>query len=144
MGGMLASTLRKTFRNGHPFFIWVPDTAPYNAGMPHTLIYGGTFDPIHHGHLIACQRAREILSADGILLIPARISPHKASRRAASGEHRLAMIHRAIAGNPFFLADGRELLREGPSYTIDTLSALRAEDPSRRLTLLLGADQLSA
>ncbi|HUO09341.1 MAG TPA: nicotinate (nicotinamide) nucleotide adenylyltransferase [Phycisphaerae bacterium] len=116
----------------------------------HTLIYGGTFDPIHHGHLITCQRARELLRADRVLFIPAFISPHKQHHQSASSEHRLAMLHAAIAHHPFFLADARELARGeaqgksggGPSYTIDTLESLRAENPADRLTLLIGQDQL--
>ena len=117
--------------------------------MGHTLIYGGTFDPVHHGHLITCQRAREMLSADRVLFIPAYVSPHKRERRFAAGEHRLAMLHRAIAGHAFFVADGRELQRgeaeeDGgrPSYTIETIEELRHEMPGERWTLLMGADQL--
>ena len=113
----------------------------------HTLIYGGTFDPIHHGHLITCQRARELLAADRVLFIPAFVSPHKRHHQSASGEHRLAMLHAAIADHAFFLADARELQRgerEGrPSYTIETIESLRAENPADRLTLLLGQDQLA-
>jgi nicotinate-nucleotide adenylyltransferase len=110
--------------------------------MAHTIVYGGTFDPIHHGHLITAQSARELLGADRVVFVPARISPHKLDRVSASGDHRLAMIERAIAGNPYFFADGRELVREGPSYTFDTLAALRREQPEERWTLLMGADQL--
>jgi nicotinate-nucleotide adenylyltransferase len=111
----------------------------------HTLIYGGTFDPIHHGHLITCQRARELLHADRILLIPARISPHKTHGvTGASAEHRLAMIQLAIRGLPDIAVDGRELHRPGPSYTIDTIEELQREQNGKRhhFTLLLGMDQL--
>lgn len=115
--------------------------------MGHTLIYGGTFDPIHHGHLITCQRAREMVGADRVLFIPAWESPHKRGIRSASGEHRLKMVHLAIARNPFFVADGREILRGeeggGPSYTVDTVESLRHEHPGERWTLLIGADQLA-
>jgi nicotinate-nucleotide adenylyltransferase len=120
------------------------------VAMAHLLIYGGTFDPIHHGHLITCRRAREILKADVVLLVPARISPHKVHVNpadvvaSATPAQRLEMIQRAIANEPGFQADARELQREGPSYTIDTLLELHQEhQPSGRLTLLLGADQLS-
>ncbi|MGN6367982.1 MAG: nicotinate (nicotinamide) nucleotide adenylyltransferase [Phycisphaerae bacterium] len=114
----------------------------------HTLIYGGTFDPIHHAHLLTALRAREILHADKVLFIPAHISPHKTHRRSASAEHRLNMLHLALADHAYFLADARELDRGErtgtPSYTIDTIESLRAENPADTYTLLLGADQLPA
>jgi nicotinate-nucleotide adenylyltransferase len=111
--------------------------------MPHTLLYGGTFDPIHHGHLITCLRAAELLSTDRILLIPAQVSPHKTTAQpAASPEHRLAMIRIATAGMPLFAIDDSEIVRPGPSYTIDTVEQLLQRHPDQRLTLLLGADQL--
>lgn len=110
--------------------------------MAHLLLYGGTFDPIHHGHLITAQAARECVQADHVVFVPARRSPHKLERQSADGDHRLAMIHAAIAGNSHFVADGRELVREGPSYTFDTLASLRSEHPQDRFTLLIGADQL--
>src|SRR3954468_7146101 len=111
--------------------------------MAHILLYGGTFDPIHNGHLITCRRARELLNADSVLLFPARQSPHKSTRApGASGEQRLAMIHLAIAKEPGFAVDDRELKREGPSYTVDTFRELKAERPGDRFTLLLGTDQL--
>jgi nicotinate-nucleotide adenylyltransferase len=112
----------------------------------HTLLYGGTFDPIHHGHLITCQRARELRHADRVLLIPARVSPHKThgATGSASAEDRLAMLELAIDGLPGFAVDGRELQRPGPSYTIDTIEELRREQngKGRHFTLLLGMDQL--
>jgi nicotinate-nucleotide adenylyltransferase len=116
--------------------------------MPHTLLYGGTFDPIHHGHLIPCRRARELLNADEVLLVPARLSPHKtAPSRAAqtTPAQRLEMLRLAIENEPGFAIDPRELAREGPSFTVDTLHEILSErsgDPAFRLTLLLGADQL--
>jgi nicotinate-nucleotide adenylyltransferase len=110
--------------------------------MPHTLLYGGTFDPIHHGHLITAQRARELLQADRVLFIPAHLSPHKLERESAAADHRLAMLHMAIADNPFFQTDARELQREGPSYTITTIESLQADNPNDQFTLLIGADQL--
>jgi len=109
--------------------------------MLHTLLYGGTFDPIHHGHLITCQRARELLNADQILLIPA-ISPHKTDLPVTAAEHRLAMLQLAIENVPHFVIDPRELSRTGPSYTADTLDELQRDHPTTRFTLLLGADQL--
>ncbi|MCL2646560.1 MAG: nicotinate (nicotinamide) nucleotide adenylyltransferase [Phycisphaerales bacterium] len=113
--------------------------------MSHTLLYGGTFDPIHHGHLIVCQRARELLVADEVLLIPASVSPHKMVghvKSATPAAHRLAMLRLAVENIPHFTVDPRELFRAGPSYTADTLDELRREHPNTRFTLLLGADQL--
>jgi nicotinate-nucleotide adenylyltransferase len=111
--------------------------------MSHLLLYGGTFDPIHHGHLITARCARELLSADQVLLVPARISPHKQDRLATvSDADRLAMIKMAIAGQPDFAVDDRELHRTGPSYTVDTLAELRTSRPQDRFTLLVGLDQL--
>jgi nicotinate-nucleotide adenylyltransferase len=132
--------------------------------MPHLLLYGGTFDPIHNGHLITCRRARELLGAQMVVLIPARISPFKtgtpqaatpgASARtpdSASPQDRLSMLQLAIEGESGYRVDPRELDREGPSYTIDTVRAIAADGAQKatspetepcRLTLLLGSDQL--
>lgn len=114
----------------------------YHTYMSHTLLYGGTFDPIHLGHLITCQRARELLAADQVFFIPARVSPHKTHLESSSAEHRLAMLRLAIASNPLFAADDRELSRTGPSYTFDTLTSLKTDFPQKQFTLLIGADQL--
>jgi nicotinate-nucleotide adenylyltransferase len=113
--------------------------------MSHLLLYGGTFDPIHHGHLIPCRRARELLHADTVLLIPARVSPHKTDPTrltTTTPEQRLAMLRLAIDNEPGFTIDPRELSRQGPSFTVDTLREFAAERPGTRLTLLIGADQL--
>jgi len=110
--------------------------------MAHSLVFGGTFDPIHHGHLITAQAARQELAADEVILIPAFISPHKLDRHAASGADRLAMARLATQGVPGFRVYPGEVERGGPSFTIDTLETLVRADPQRTLTLLLGADQL--
>ncbi len=118
----------------------------YTPGMGHTLIYGGTFDPVHHGHLIAARAACEILRADLVLLVPARISPHKTGEPpGASDEQRVEMLRLAIqagGGGNMFAVDEREMRREGPSYTFDTVEELQRENPREKLTLLIGADQL--
>lgn len=111
--------------------------------MPHTLLFGGTFDPIHLGHLIIAQRAMELLHADRVLFVPAFISPHKLEKLSASPQHRIAMLNLAIAPQPAFAIDTREIARAGPSYTIDTLESLEREQPQERFTLLIGADQLT-
>src|SRR5215470_5358451 len=103
-------------------------------------IFGGTFDPIHIGHLRCAEEAREQLRLDEVLFIPAADPPHKA-RRITPAVHRLAMVRRAIAGYAPFRASTIEIDRGGRSYTVDTLRALRAELPSgTALTLLLGLD----
>ena len=103
-------------------------------------VYGGTFDPIHLGHLRAAEDARERLALDSVLFIPCGDPPHKV-RRLAPAAHRLAMVRLAIAGNPRFRVSPLEVEREGRSYTVDTLRALRHRVPSQtRLTLLLGID----
>ena len=101
--------------------------------LPATLgVLGGTFDPIHIAHLAVAEEAREALGLDQVLFIPAGQPPHKPDQAVTPGDERLAMIELAIAGNPAFAASRIELDREGPSYTVDTLRALRAEREAAR------------
>ncbi|HMA11636.1 MAG TPA: nicotinate-nucleotide adenylyltransferase [Steroidobacteraceae bacterium] len=103
-------------------------------------IFGGTFDPIHFGHLRLAEEMAEAIGLDRVLFIPAGQPPHRGAPRTAAA-HRLEMVRRAVAGNPRFEADAREVNRPCPSYTVDTLSELRAELGNERpLWLLLGAD----
>lgn len=103
-------------------------------------ILGGTFDPIHFGHLRMAEELREKLGLAQVRFIPAATPPHRASPMIAVG-HRTEMVRLAIAGNPAFLLDKRELDRPGPSYTYDTLTELRAElGDTAPLCLLLGGD----
>lgn len=103
-------------------------------------ILGGTFDPIHFGHLRMGQEMAQGLDLDEIRFIPAATPPHRAVPHA-SARHRAEMVRLAIAGNPLFLLDTREFGREGPSYMVDTLTSLRAEvGQETQLCLLLGAD----
>ena len=88
-------------------------------------IFGGTFDPIHMGHLITAQSVREIRELDKIIFIPAFISPHKASVEASSTENRLNMIKIAIKDVPFFECSDIEIKKGGISYTVDTLRELK-------------------
>ncbi|OGO57602.1 MAG: nicotinate (nicotinamide) nucleotide adenylyltransferase [Chloroflexi bacterium RBG_16_72_14] len=90
-------------------------------------LLGGTFDPIHHGHLAIAEEAREALGLERVLLVPAAMPPHKPGRPVTAAEDRLAMLELAIAGNPAFAVSRVELDRGGRSYTVDTLEALRAE-----------------
>jgi nicotinate-nucleotide adenylyltransferase len=101
-------------------------------------IFGGTFDPIHIGHLTVAWEAAELLDAE-VHLMPANVPPHRAAPLASAAE-RVAMLHAALAGQSRLALDARELERDGPSYTIDTLRELRAEQGERPLVLLLGAD----
>jgi nicotinate-nucleotide adenylyltransferase len=101
-------------------------------------IFGGTFDPVHIGHLSVAWEAAELLDAD-VHLMPAAVPPHRAPP-TASADQRMAMLHAALRGQSRLTPDGRELQRSGPSYTIDTLIQLRAEKGDRPLILLIGAD----
>jgi nicotinate-nucleotide adenylyltransferase len=90
-------------------------------------ILGGTFDPVHHGHLVIAEEAREVLGLERVLFIPAASPPHKPGRPVTDAAHRLAMAELAVAGNPSFAVSRLELDRGGASYTVDTLEALRAD-----------------
>ncbi len=103
-------------------------------------ILGGTFDPIHYGHLRMAEELAETLDVDQVRLVPAGLPPHR-GRPRASARHRLAMARLAVAGNPRILLDDRETRKEGPSYSVDTLAALRAELPADTpLVLFMGGD----
>lgn len=106
-------------------------------------IFGGTFDPVHYGHLLLAEQCREQCRLDEVWFLPAGIPPHKQTRAIAPGKARVEMLEFAIAGHAAFRLDRRELSRSGPSYTVDTLSELQAEDRSRDLFFLVGTDSLS-
>jgi nicotinate-nucleotide adenylyltransferase len=101
-------------------------------------IFGGTFDPIHIGHLSVAWEAAELLDAE-VRLMPASVPPHRLPP-TASAEQRVNMLRAALRGQSRLTLDTRELDRSGPSYTIDTLHELRKEFGDRPLVLLLGAD----
>lgn len=90
-------------------------------------ILGGTFDPIHHGHLAIAEEARESLGLERVLFMPAASPPHKPGRTVSAAADRLAMVRLAVAGNPAFEVSDAEIARGGTSYTVDTLAALREE-----------------
>jgi nicotinate-nucleotide adenylyltransferase len=103
-------------------------------------LLGGTFDPIHYGHLRLAEELAEELDIDQVRLIPAGQPPHRGQPRATAPQ-RLEMARRAVAGNPRFVVDAREIQRAAPSYSVDTLTALRAELPSDTpLVLFMGGD----
>ncbi len=108
-----------------------------------TAIFGGTFDPVHFGHLRAAVEARESLQLDRLNLLPAGNPPHR-DGTFASAEHRLAMLRLAVKDDPDLPVDPREVLREGYSWMVDTLAEIRAESgPGRPLALLLGQDAVN-
>jgi nicotinate-nucleotide adenylyltransferase len=102
-------------------------------------LLGGTFDPVHVGHLRAALEIRDALGLGQVRLVPARVPPHRPQPQAGA-EQRLALLRLAVRGVPGLTVDERELRRDGPSYTVDTLSGLRAELGRRPLCLLVGDD----
>lgn len=102
-------------------------------------ILGGTFDPIHYGHLRTALEVQQQLGLEEVRLIPLRDPPHRA-RPTLPAAHRLALLHAAVDDNPLFRIDTRELERGGKSYTLDTLRSLREELPRTTFCLLLGSD----
>jgi nicotinate-nucleotide adenylyltransferase len=105
-------------------------------------LYGGTFDPIHHGHLILAREAMETLGLDRVVFIPAAQSPHKLHREPALPRVRLEMVQAAIAGEPRFGCDDAEVERPGPSFTIDTVERYAAAQPAAELYYFIGHDNV--
>ena len=103
-------------------------------------ILGGTFDPIHFGHLRLAEEVAHTLRLSGVRFVPSGTPPHRAAPRTPTA-HRLAMVRLAVSGNPLFTVDDREVRRTGPAYTFDTLTEIRAESgPDVPLVLMVGAD----
>ncbi len=105
-------------------------------------VLGGTFDPVHLGHLMIAEQAREHLKLSEVRWIPAATAPHEQLKNASDSTHRLAMVQLAICGNSHFVCDDREVRRGGKSYTIDTLHELKSQFPDAELVFLMGADSL--
>lgn len=103
-------------------------------------LFGGSFDPIHHGHLIVASAVAEALGLDQLRFMPASEQPLKAGEHHSPAGDRAAMVELAIAGTPGFALERAELERPGPSYTVDTLRILRAREPDTQFVVLLGAD----
>jgi nicotinate-nucleotide adenylyltransferase len=103
-------------------------------------VFGGSFDPVHHGHLMAATALAESLALDEVRLVVAARQPLKRNGHVAPAPDRASMVELAVEGNPRLVADRTELDRDGPSYTVDTLRAFRAEQSGAELVLLLGAD----
>lgn len=110
--------------------------------MPYVGIMGGTFDPIHFGHLAAAEGARHLVGLDRVLFMPNRQPPHKAGHGVSPAQSRAEMVLLAIAGNPYFEFSDLELRREGPSYTLHTLQAVQAAHPDWQVAFLAGMDSL--
>ena len=106
-------------------------------------ILGGTFNPIHIGHLLLADTAREALTLDRVLFVPTRQPPHKRVRDLLPGPTRMKIIQLAIRDHSAFVASDIELQRKGPSYSIDTVSILRRQLPQAKLFLLVGEDLLT-
>jgi len=103
-----------------------------------TALFGGSFNPIHYGHLLLAHDVREQLSLDRVVFMPAGVPPHKPARDIAPAADRHAMVALAIADNPGFEVSDLELRRAGPSYTVDTLQALGV--PASELFLIIGSE----
>ncbi len=108
-------------------------------------IMGGTFDPIHYGHLAAAEEARVQLKLGRVLFAPVKIPPHKPDEKISALEHRLAMVELAIASNPHFTLSRVDIDRSAPYYTIDTIAMLREEWKlgSDEIYFIMGLDSLT-
>lgn len=106
-------------------------------------IFGGSFDPVHYGHLLLAETAREQAALDEVWFMPAATPPHKRHRALAPDEARVAMLELALGGHPALKVSTLELDRGGVSYTVETLEALARDDPGRELFLLIGGDSLA-
>lgn len=115
---------------------------PRNAAAPRSLgLLGGTFDPVHRAHLETADAVRRHFALDEVLVIPSARPPHKSRRALTAAEHRLAMVRLAVADRPGLTASDVELQRDGPSYTIDTVVAIKDRyTTASRLFFILGAD----
>ncbi len=112
-----------------------PTAAPMRVG-----VFGGTFDPVHFGHLRCVEEAREALGLQRVLLVPAADPPHKRGRAISPARHRLAMLRAAVRNHPPFRVSTVEIDRPGLSYTIDTLREIAAAQPQWHITLMMGID----
>ncbi|MDN4472413.1 nicotinate-nucleotide adenylyltransferase [Demequina zhanjiangensis] len=106
-------------------------------------VLGGTFDPIHHGHLAAASEVRAALDLDRVLLVPTAAQPFKDAHGHAPVEHRLAMCRRAVAEDPYLEVSTVDIDRGGTTYTVDTLADLQSQQPEARLFFIAGADALA-
>lgn len=114
---------------------------PTSSPQPRLCLFGGTFDPVHLGHLAVAGAAVQALGLDQVRFLPCQVSPHKLDRPAATADHRLAMLELATRGIPWAVVDRFELAHSGPSFSWRTALALRERNPDARLFWLVGGDQ---
>ena len=120
------------------------DVLASTGGRKRTGVFGGTFDPVHVGHLIAAEEARAALSLNEVVFVPAGRPWFKEGRPLTGAGHRLAMVELAVAGHAHFRVSDAEVRRPGPSYTVDTLEELRAGlGEAAEIYLIVGTDVLS-
>ncbi len=103
-------------------------------------VFGGTFDPVHIGHLILAEQCREHANLDRVHFVPAPRPPHKQDQEITPFARRVEMLQLAVAGHKAFVVDEMEKDRPGPSFTVDTLAELRSRQPEAKLFLLIGMD----
>ncbi len=106
-------------------------------------IIGGTYNPIHYGHLRIAEEAREAFSFERVIFMPTYITPHKLKESLTLPETRFEMVKAAIAGNPAFEVSDMEIRREGRSFTIDTVREIKAAEPSAEVSLIIGNDSFN-
>ena len=106
-------------------------------------VLGGSFDPIHFGHLVLGEMAREQLGLDKVMYMPAGNQWRKEGRDVGAAEHRLAMVRLAVEGNSAFDVSSMEIDRDGRTYTVETLRQLHAESPGVEISFIVGADALA-
>ena len=114
------------------------------AGKHKIGIFGGTFDPVHLGHLHLASLAKDALTLDQVRFLPCQISPHKIRTSPASGRDRLEMLHLATAEIPWAIVDDLELRKNGPSYSYETAETLTHRFPDTQLIWIMGGDQWDA
>jgi nicotinate-nucleotide adenylyltransferase len=105
-------------------------------------IFGGSFDPVHYGHLLLAESCREQCKLDCVWFMPAAVPPHKRNRDLSPAKDRVEMLELALVGNETFRVSTMEIDRGGLSYTVDTLAELHQQDPNAEWFLLMGADSL--
>lgn len=106
-------------------------------------VFGGTFDPVHYGHLLLAECCREQCRLDQVWFLPAAVPPHKQHGALTPAEHRIAMLELAIGGHEPFVINRLEIDRGGVSYTVDTLTALAQQQPDAKWFFLMGGDSLA-
>lgn len=116
---------------------------PFPVPPRRLALYGGSFDPVHVGHLILAREALETLALDAVVFVLARTSPHKEDRPPGPAEARWAMLQAALAGEPGFFCDDQEIRRPPPSYAIDTVREYRRQFPTAELYYFIGEDNVA-